>query len=369
MRRDSDDLPCMKTRLLLLALGHILILSEPVMARERYEFYNGIRGLSMGGAAIGTVNDETALIVNPAGLGRLRDFYITIADPEVELGVQTEQVIGTGVMDVIDPQKVLDKAKEKPGKHLHTRAQVFPSIVVPNFGIGVFAKNVVDAEVNLAGDEFTYDYTNDYAIVAGFNFRFWDGIIKVGANGRVVNRTEVRRDDILTTETGLTLNNLAASGIGVASDAGLILTLPVASLPSISGVYRDLGGTNYSLRDGMFMTTANDPARTKSTLDTALSFQPILGKRTRSIWSLELRDALNVEEEKDIMRRAHFGVELNVADAFFLRAGMNQRYWSAGFELSTGNYQFQVASYGEDIGADEAPVEDRRYVAKFAFRF
>ena len=44
-------------------------------ARERRSFYEGVRGRGMGGAQIATVNDETALLVNPAGLGKLRDFY------------------------------------------------------------------------------------------------------------------------------------------------------------------------------------------------------------------------------------------------------------------------------------------------------
>jgi hypothetical protein len=61
--------------------------------------------------------------------------------------------------------------------------------------------------------------------------------------------------------------------------------------------------------------------------------------------------------------------ELNYADALFVRAGMNQRYWTAGLELSIVNYQFQAASYGEEIGDDVTPREDRRYVVKFAFRF
>jgi hypothetical protein len=38
-------------------------------------------------------------------------------------------------------------------------------------------------------------------------------------------------------------------------------------------------------------------------------------------------------------------------------------------ELAMGNYQFQAASYGEDIGVDGSPKEDRRYEVKFAFRF
>jgi hypothetical protein len=117
------------------------------------------------------------------------------------------------------------------------------------------------------------------------------------------------------------------------------------------------------------MTTSDKPASTPATLDGAVSISPILGKRVRSTWTLELQDTMNVSKEKDIYRRVHGGVEFNFADAVFIRGGMNQRYWTAGVELSMMNYQFQAASYGEDIGVDQSPVEDRRYEVKFAFRF
>lgn len=347
----------------------VAVASPRAYAGERYEFYNGIRSMGMGGAIVAISNDETALISNPAGLGRLRDFFITIADPELEMGSETTDIIKYDVLKVADPQLVLDKCNLKQDKHMHVRGQVFPSVVVPNFGIGVFGKVVSDAEVDSETSKFTYNYTNDYAVVAGLNFRIWDGIIKIGGNARLVNRTTVRRDDIDADETTLKLKDLASSGMGIGSDAGIIITAPVVGLPAIAAVYRDVGDTSYKMRDGMFMNTTDKPDHTRGTLDAAFSVQPILGKVYRSTFTAELVDTMNVDKEKDIMRRIHAGAEINFADTFFIRAGLNQRYWTAGFELSVFNYQFQVASYGEDIGPDESPREDRRYEAKFAFRF
>lgn len=347
----------------------MLSASTGARAGERYQFYNGIRSMGMGGAAAAVVNDETALLYNPAALGKLRDHFITLVDPEIELGSQTQPVVGTNPVLAMDPQKTLDKASAHQDKHLHERAQVFPSIVIPNFGFGVFGKYTVDAQVDSATGKFEYDYTNDYAGVLGTNVRLFNGIVKVGANARMVNRTEVRRDDIDTSSTSLTLSGLASSGVGLASDAGLILTAPIALLPTLAVVYHDIGRTSYTLRDGLFMKTADKPDSTPSTVDGALSVSPILGNRARSTWTVEYKDALNVYKEKDVMRRVHAGVEFNVADALFLRGGMNQRYWTAGLEFDMMNYQFQFASYGEDIGADQSPKEDRRYEVKFAFRF
>ena len=41
-----------------------------------FEFYRGVRQMGMGGASIAVVNDETAPLSNPNGLGRLRDYFL-----------------------------------------------------------------------------------------------------------------------------------------------------------------------------------------------------------------------------------------------------------------------------------------------------
>jgi len=108
-------------------------------------------------------------------------------------------------------------------------------------------------------------------------------------------------------------------------------------------------------------------------VDVGIALFPISSKRTRVSWTAEYRDVLTASEEFDVYRRIHTGIELNIADALFLRAGMNQRYWTAGLEFAMANYQLQAATYGEEIGTATAttitPREDRRYTLKFAFRF
>ena len=338
-------------------------------AGERHRFYTGVRAMGMGGASVAVVNDETALMLNPAALGRLRDSYVTIVDPEVEMGAKNMSVLGMNYGALLNSQALLDKAKAKPGSHVSGRAQVFPSIIVPNFGLGVFKKYEVSAEVNSDATAYSYHYTNDTAVVVGFNFRFWDGIIKLGTNMRVVDRAQIKEDSLDPTSTSLSNGSMQKAGVGLASDTGLILTAPVAWLPTLAGVLRDTGSTSYAFRNSFLNTATNRPDPTGQTLDVGLAISPIFSPNFRSQWTVEYKDAMNSAKEKDIMRRLHGGVELNIADAFFIRGGMNQKYWTAGLELSMFNYQFQVASYGEDVGSDQASKEDRRYVVKFSFRF
>ncbi|MCB0350289.1 MAG: hypothetical protein KDD38_03840 [Bdellovibrionales bacterium] len=376
-----------KIRILLILATHLV--ATPLIAGERFEFFNGVRSLGMGGVSAAVVNDETALLANPAALGKLRNYFVTVADPEVDVSADAERIVGTGILKFLDPQQTLDAVEAFPGKRLHERVQVFPSFVVTNFGMGVFAKYVTDASVDATSTTFTYDYTNDLAFVFGFNFRLFDGKIKLGVNGRAVNRVESHRTDIPVATNGLThttvigSGTIANEGLGVASDVGLILTGPWAFLPTIAFVYHDVGNTTYDVNNGMFLSTTDRPDPTPATLDVGLGIFPITGKGSRIAFSLEMVDVLDAKEPADeeasdeVMRRLHGGIEFNFKDVFFLRGGMNQGYWTAGMELSMYNTQLQIATYGEEVGdivpagsaATYTAVEDRRYVVKFAYRF
>src|SRR5205085_397590 len=85
MSHESDDSLSMRISLLIAAL----FVSANSFAGERYHFYNGVRQMGMGGASVATVNDETALIANPAALGKLRDYFVTVFDPDLDVGVAT----------------------------------------------------------------------------------------------------------------------------------------------------------------------------------------------------------------------------------------------------------------------------------------
>lgn len=375
----------LKQKILFIILSSFLLASA--RANERYEFYNGIRALSMGGASVATVNDETSLLVNPAALGKLRNFFLTVVDPEVEMGDQTAGVIGSSYADFLDPQKTLDATKLHPNSLLHERAQLFPSFVVTNFGFGVYGRVSTDASV--VDSTFNYEYRNDYAFVTGFNFRLFDGIIKLGVNARIINRVESKRTDIplattlMDFETVINSTSVASEGTGIASDGGLILTLPWVFLPALAVAYHDMGTTSYDINKGMFYTTTQRPERTPPTLDGGISISPILSNGIRMVITAEMVDILDrvepadEEESDEVMRRIHGGIEVNFNDIFFLRGGLNQGYWTAGVEVSINNSQFQLGSYGEEVGdiiavgstATYTKVEDRRYVAKYAFRF
>lgn len=335
------------------------------------EFYTGVRSLGMGGTYVNVVNDETAIMTNPAGLGKLRDYTFTYFDPEISAGFNdTDIVNASNFTNAFAVQGLLDKLNLAPDKHWFGKLQFLPSFVAPNFGLGVLAKYQYNAQVNSATNTYRLDYVNDYAVGLSYNFRAFSGVMKFGITGRLVNRAEVHKD-LPSNSTALELKTLTAEGVGLAGDIGVILTAPVAGLPALGIAVRDAGNTSYNLREGMFNATTNRPVDTEQSIDVGLSAQPIIGNRVRMTITAEYHGVTTAIKplEEDAVKRAHAGLEFNFADFAFLRAGANQGYWTAGVEFATEKFQLQAASYGEEIGTPALRKEDRRWVGKLAFRF
>ncbi len=359
-------------RIFWIALIQIVLLlafTMDVNARERRSFYSGVRCEAMGGACLAVVNDETALLVNPAALGKLRDVYGTIFDPEVELnsnapGMYSDSAF-SNPFSLEDVKPTLDKNR---GSYYHAKAQVFPSIVGRNFGIGLYGNSLLDAQMSSDGTQIDTYYRSDLALALGFNFRFFDGRLKIGVNTKLIDRVEVD-NQTLSSAGSLDYKNIGTEGLGLSTDVGVILAAPWTFLPTISAVLRDVGGTSFNQGAGLRMSTTGRPNLVNQDLDVAAALFPIHNNYVRSSWTVEYRGLLTSADEPDKAKLLHAGLELNFGDVFFVRAGYNQRYWTAGLELASERFQWQLASYGEEIGTVDAPKEDRRYNLKFAYRF
>ncbi len=346
-------------------------LAEPAGAREIYDFYSGIRQQAMGGAYTAVVNDETSLLTNPAGLGKLRDVIVTIANPSVQGSASDGQIINLGNVTSAPtqtPSQLLALLNQHPDLHYNALAQIFPSVVAPNVGFGVLGKYQYDAQVNSATQDFRLDYTNDYAAVLGFCLRFFGGVLKVGFDTRFVDRTEIHKD-FPSTNPVIDMNSNASEGGGLGADTGIVLAIPVAGIPTFAAVVRDVGGTSYGLTNGMFLQTRSRPVLTPQTIDAGFAVFPIVANHVRLSLTADYKDCLNANQDSDVMKHVHVGGEANFTDFFFLRGGMNQGYWTGGIELSTERFQLQVTSFGEEIGTQAAPIEDRRFIAEFGIRF
>lgn len=337
-------------------------------ADEVRRWYRGTRMMGMGGAGIATVNDETALLVNPAGLGRLRNVYGTVLDPEFEGSTNWPSLYNTTAFtNPLTPDSVATTLSQSPTVPFHNKTAVFPSFVVKNFGFGIYGKYLLDAMADTGATNLKTFYQNDLALVMGFNFRLWGGRIKLGVTGKAIDRIEINRDLPYSGDQSVAAN--ASEGFGVSYDVGMILTAPWAWLPSLAVVGRDMGNMTFTTSPSPRISTSTLPATVTQDYDVAFSLSPIHSKRSRSTFTAELQNYLAYSQAADKTRYFHLGYEYNFADLIFIRAGMNQRYWTTGLEFASEHTQIQFAYFADDIGVDGTPVEDRRWMWKFVFRF
>lgn len=350
-------------------LTGLLFASHTAVARELHPFYEGVRGLGMGGAQIATVNDETALLINPAALGKLRDFYGTIIDPELDFSNNVNSMNqASSITQPFNIGSIKDTVNASRETYYHAKAQIFPSLVAKNFGIGLYSNYLLDTEMNAAGTNMDTYYRNDLALALGYNFRFFDGRIKLGFNAKLINRIEVD-NQTLDPSGPLDLRSIGSEGTGLSTDVGLIMTAPWTLLPTLSAVVHDVGNTTFDKASGVRLSTTDRPETVPQDMDVALAIFPIHSNTVRSAWTIEYRDLLTSSQVDNKTKLMHGGVEFNFSDIFFLRAGYNQGYYTAGAELASERFQFQIATYGEEIGDATTKREDRRTVFKFAFRF
>ncbi len=356
MKRIFNDARCVSLVCLLLAY------TQPTWAvNEWLEFYNNSRSLAMGGSSVAITSDETSLYRNPANLGSLRDVYGTILDPEIE---------GTSNLTAaqVEIKDVMTALSGKPGTFYRSKAQLTPTIVRRNIGFGLIYKNEISAEIPTATPTvLDTAYVNDVGAALGVNLRLFDGRIKIGATGRYFNRIEVL-NSALSTAGPTDLPTIGAEGTGIGVDGGLLIQAPWTYIPTLGVVVHDIGDTKFR-QDSFRITTVAAPTTVKQSVDAAIALFPIHSNTLRSVWTIEYSDVGNSRNDTDSAKRVHVGFELNARDAFYFRLGYNQRYVTAGIEIASERLVWQLTTYGEEIGTEASPREDRRINTKLAIRF
>jgi len=353
------------------ALLFMMNLSLCASAQEVREYFNGARMMGMGGASIAVVNDETALLSNPAGLGKLRDTFGTILDPEFDFGQNVNGIYTQSpFQDPFNLGQVASSLNSSKNTYYHARTQIFPSFVVKNFGIGIFYKYVLDMKMNAAGTAAETFYQEDVALHLGYNFRFFDGRIKLGVAGKLISRVELNQA-AMTYPGNFGLQQNGTEGVALGADVGLNLAAPWTWLPTLAVVARDVGGTQFTAGKNLryMPTTSPIPSQMFQDFDVALAVFPIHANRTRSSFTIEAQKIQTAATAANQLKYLHVGYELNHSDVFFFRLGMNGPWYTAGFEIASEKIQAQFATYGEDVGQGTTLSEDRRYILKFAFRF
>ncbi len=319
----------------------------------------------MGGAKIAISSDDTTLFRNAANLGSFRGAYATLFDPELETSSYFYNQFASTTTNIQKTSELLNTNRDR---YYHAKLQVTPSFSVRNFGIGLIYKNEIGALMNSTGTAMDTQYQSDVGVVAGVNYSLWDGQFKIGASVKAINRIEVDNPTLDPT-IALNLNNIAAEGTGLGADLSVMLQAPVLYFPTLAIVAHDVGDMKFDTSSGVRLTTAARPQVVKQTIDAAVSLSPIYSRGFRSVFSIEYRDLQDARQEDFAAKRTHIGAEFNWNDIFYLRLGSNQGYATGGIEIAGERISWQLSTYGEEVGTQNSPQEDRRFSTKVMVRF
>lgn len=335
------------------------------------EWFSTARALTMGNAGIATAEDATtAMFYNPAALSSNRKLSAEVFNPQFDVGVNSLTIVG-GVDKVgkaIDLSKIQPQLEANPDKSVFVGMGLFPHLAAKNFAFGILAKAEGGAYMNTQR-ELRYRYQQIFMPTAGFSLGLLSGYLKLGVAVRLIHLVEVNRKapDLGT----LSYRQGAGEGMGIAADFGSLLVLPVDWLPTFAFVGRNIGGADLTGAPLVKLLPDNSPAPavTEMSFDFGFSASPKLSQTTVLKSSIEFRDFTNVSETV-AARKINLGFELSMRRYLFLRFGVSQGYWSAGFGLSGRSGSLDFGTHGKELEPRNfRGTEERRIVMRYAVGF
>jgi hypothetical protein len=353
-------------RMPLWAIVCFLAITAPAFAlSELFETYNAPQALAMGNAFTADATGVNALFYNPAGLAKaeIKGWQIT--------PVALDAVIGSGFISTAMTAKTLwaDRLFQNlpVGTYNYFRGTATPSFTKRGFGIALLG-NYEYASLS-DGTSVDMNYRKDFGVVVGGATNLYANMVKVGFSLKAINRSEMAGVYALSSipPTDST-NGFMREGTGFGGDLGVLLTFPTAYLPTLGFAWKDmLLGTRF-LPTTLFNTTsAGIPATIAQSFNLAFSIHPILWKGARATFSAELRHLERID--LPLTKKLHFGFQYMVWKSFFLWAGLNQMYPTAGAGLRMSGGDFEISTYAQDVGAGTTATADRRFILRYTIGF
>lgn len=357
-------IPILMTVMLLVAWT-----SPTLCAAKSYPSLNrGVRPMGMGGAFTAVADDANALFYNPAGLSSIKHLKLGIVNPMIGLSKNSWNLLKDAKdTDFNQTGQVADLMRKYVGEHQHAQASFYPHVGLRLANVGVMigglASVQVDADIrNPAWPEAHLDLVQDYGLIAGAGLEVPITGLRLGLSGKYINRRSLEQiytaSDIADERFEDRLKDDLKSGQGVSLDAGVIYTLPF-----IPFIKTDIGLVVQNIPQ-MDMGEAKD-IRGQANVGLALEKKLALFKLTGALDYMDLTN--NLEEDKDIAKRIHMGLELETPWFVSVRAGLNQGYPTCGATVDFRFVRLDLAYYTEEVGAYAGQRADHRYIGQLTF--
>lgn len=374
-----------KTSGLTLLIGS-LICSTSLYAAEDIA-YDTIRRMGMGGAATTITYDDSALMINPAGLARVKG--VTFKAPR--LGVD----VGTEFWDASDKINDLSSANDDNlgvinslvGTNGSVRAHLSPLLALTNKGFGIGAFGGADFRLRINQDssldmvgygdgvlgigiakQFTlYGTTFD----AGISLK---GIARTTIYDKVTGKTNVHLSDselvdrINNDTMSDAFSQYNSTGFGV--DIGVLSDLILLDTPTtIGGAIRNIGAT---LTGEQEVGTGNFTS--SRSVSTELPIMTIIGMSMTPtapmIGNVLVAADYQVYPAKNFYNALSMGIEKKLFfDTFHVRGGIHQGYIVGGLGFDFRIFHADFAYYERELGDTPGDTPDAMYTFQIGVLF
>jgi hypothetical protein len=351
--------------ILLMVFMVLAVFVSGASTKEYPTLHRGVRPLGMGGAFTAVADDENALFYNPAGLSEISTLQLGIFNPLIEASKGTIDMLNDAQdTDFDDIGETTDFLRDYVGEHEHARVALFPHVGFNVFGFGAMVGGIgqaaVDLEVrNPVWPEAHIDMVVDTGLVGGAGGRLPLTGLRAGASIKMISRDSLEEvytaTDIAADDFDSRFDDDQNSGSGVSLDLGAIYTLPWVQAADL-----DVGLAIQNV-PSMDMGDARD-IDTQANLGFALKKQFLKFRLLGAVDYMDVTKAIG--EDEDFGKRLHMGVEFQLPVVLSVRAGLNQGYYTLGATADVWIFQFDVATYGEEVGSYAGQREDRRYLGQ-----
>lgn len=362
-----------------------------------HHHYQAPRALGMGDAFVAVANDYSAIFYNPAGLARRTDGEINMsfdvgATPKfATFSKEIETAQNTTGSDSDKQQAIMNVINNNAGSTFGLRVNGPNGIWVrPNWGIAVLPADIsvqmdLHNQVGPAINTTVYaDTTLAYAYARDFDW-IPDSRFSMGITGKFVNRgyfskaitaLEAASDPNLVQKDDLLEGYTVDADIGalwtpnIPSD-GILSWLALAK-PTFGAVVRNVGEVGFGQSLKLINKEKTDaPEKLYRVLD--------VGSRWEypSLWIFSGRGTLDIRDIGhplfSLTKGLHAGLEFDWTMFSWWKGhynvGINEGYFTAGLGAQFALFNLDLVTYGEDVGPQGSPQENRNYMARLNINF
>jgi hypothetical protein len=359
-----------------------------------HQEYVSTRAMGMGNAFVAVADDHSAMFYNPALLalredGQLRMFIRASTDVE-SLDLMDEIKAVQAKPKDEQNQAYSDLIVSHYGDNFHYRVPTIGGVWVrPKWGIAFIPADMsLDIGVHRqVGPMLNINLYLDSTLAYAYSDKINVGrrhLLTWGATAKLIHRVyvgEALSAVALADGSDIFDTALAQEGLGADLDLGSYWKPPVPKSgffkflkymkPSFGLVGRNLFDYGFKRNFHFIDPNSSEPPKLQRRFDFGTKFD------LPNFWVFDPKLAFDIRDmghdNWTYKKGSHVGAEFAWKMYNWWKgtwsAGLNQGYWTLGFGAKMAFFQLEAVSYGEEVGTESVPQENRRYMLELALDF